>query len=89
MLVLHLVEDHKKMHFTQILLEVEVEIEMIERHLEVDTKICVMDIINMKVSFMEVNKETLQEWEVVEVIEANNQKWFKLLLQRETWAHGK
>ncbi len=67
-------EDHKKMHFTQILLEVEVEIEMIERHLEVDTKICVMDIINMKVSFMEVNKETLQEWEVVEVIEANNQK---------------
>ncbi len=74
MLVLHLVEDHKKMHFTQILLEVEVEIEMIERHLEVDTKICVMDIINMKVSFMEVNKETLQEWEVVEVIEANNQK---------------
>jgi hypothetical protein len=68
------VEDHKKMHFTQILLEVEVEIEMIERHLEVDTKICVMDIINMKVSFMEVNKETLQEWEVVEVIEANNQK---------------
>jgi hypothetical protein len=43
----------------------------------------------MKVSFMEVNKETLQEWEVVEVIEANNQKWFKLLLQRETWAHGK
>jgi hypothetical protein len=62
------------MHFTQILLELEIKIEMVELHLEVDTETCMMDIINMKVSFMEVNKETLQEREVVEVIEVNNQK---------------
>ncbi len=44
---------------------------------EVDTEARMVDIINMKVSLMEVDKETLEEEEVVEVvvevIEVNNQ----------------
>ncbi len=78
MLVFHLMEDHKKMLFTQILIEVEVEV--VKLHFEVDTKARMVDIINMKVKFMEVDKETLEEKEVeevvevlVEVIEVNNQ----------------
>jgi hypothetical protein len=66
-------EDHKKVLSTQILMEVEV----INPHFEVDTETCMVDIINMKVSLMEVDKETLEEEEVVEVvvevIEVNNQ----------------
>ncbi len=68
-------EDHKKVLSTQILVEVEVEV--LKPHFEVDTKVHMVDIINMKVSFMEVDEETLEEKEVVqvmvEVIEVNNQ----------------
>jgi hypothetical protein len=68
-------EDHKKVFFTQILIEVEVEV--VKPHFEVDTQARMVDIINMKVSFMEVGKEILEEKEVmevmVEVIEVNNQ----------------
>jgi hypothetical protein len=68
-------EDHKKMFFTQILIEVEVEV--VKFHFEVDMEVRMVDIINMKVSLMEVNEETLEEKEVVEVmveiIEVNNQ----------------
>ncbi len=63
---------------TQILIEVEVEV--VKPHFEVDTKTRMVDIINMKVNFMEVDEETLEEEEVeevvevmVEVIEVNNQ----------------
>jgi len=67
------VEDHKKVPSTQILIEVEV----VELHLEVNTEACMVDIINMKVNFMEVDEETLKEREVmeavVEVIKVNNQ----------------
>jgi hypothetical protein len=63
---------------TQILIEVEVEV--IKLHFEVDTEARMVDIINMKIKFMEVDKETLEEKEVeevvevmVEVIEVNNQ----------------
>jgi hypothetical protein len=48
---------------------------VVEPHLEVDTKAHMVDIINMKVSFMEVDKEILEEGEVmeamVEVIKVN------------------
>ncbi len=63
------------MFSTQILIEVEVEV--LKPHFEVDMEVCMVDIINMKVSFMEVDKETLEEEEVVEVmvevIVVNNQ----------------
>jgi hypothetical protein len=68
-------EDHKKVPSTQILIEVEVEV--LKPHFEVDTKARMVDIINMKVSLMEVDEETLEEEEVVEVvveiIKVNNQ----------------
>jgi C4-type Zn-finger protein len=69
-------EDHKKMFSTQTLIEVEVEV--LKPHFEDDTKARMVDIINMKVNFMEVDEETLKEVEevmevVVEVIEVNNQ----------------
>jgi hypothetical protein len=67
------VEDQKKMFSTQILIKVEV----VELHLEVDTEVCMVDIINMNVNLMEVDEETLEEGGVmetmVEVIEVNNQ----------------
>ncbi len=60
---------------TQILIEVEVEV--VKLHFEVDTKVLMVDIINMKVSFMEVDNKTLEEEKVmevmVEIIEVNNQ----------------
>ncbi len=57
---------------TQILIEVEVEV--LKPPFEVNTKARMVDIINMKVSFMEVDEETLEEEEiVVEIIEVNNQ----------------
>jgi len=59
-------EDHKKVLSTQLLIEVEVEV--VKPHFEVDTK-ARMDIINMKVKFMEVDEETLEEEEVEEVVE--------------------
>ncbi len=64
-------ENHKKMFSTQILIEgeVEVEVEVVKLHFEVDTEVCMMDIINMKVKFMEVDEETLEEEEVEEVVE--------------------
>jgi hypothetical protein len=68
-------EDHKKVPSTQILIEVEVEV--LKPHFEVDTEVRMLDIINMKVNLMEVDEETLEEEEVVEVvvkvIEVNNQ----------------
>jgi hypothetical protein len=67
--------DHKKMLSTQILIKVEVEV--VKPHFKVDTEARTMDIINMKVNLMEVDKETLKEKEVVEVvvevIKVNNQ----------------
>jgi len=63
---------------TQILIKVEVEV--VKFHFKVDTEAHMVDIINMKVKFMEVDEETLEEEEVkevmevvVEVIEVNNQ----------------
>jgi hypothetical protein len=68
-------EDHKKVFSTQILIEVEVKV--LKPHFEVDMEARMVDIINMKVSLMEVDEETLKEKEVVEVvleiIEVNNQ----------------
>jgi hypothetical protein len=62
---------------TQILVEVEVEVEVVEPHLDVNTKACMVNIINMKVSLMEVDEETLEEGEImqamVKIIEVNNQ----------------
>ncbi len=59
---------------------IEVEVEVLKPHFEDDTEARMVDIINMKVSLMEVDKETLEEEEVeevmevvVEVIEVNNQ----------------
>jgi hypothetical protein len=68
-------EDHKKVLSIQILIEVEVEV--LKPHFEADTEARMLDIINMKVNFMEVDEETLKEEEVVEVvmevIKVNNQ----------------
>jgi nucleoid DNA-binding protein len=71
-------EDHKKVLSTQI--PIEVEVEVVKPHFEVDTEARMVDIINMKVKLMKVNEETLEEEEVeevvevvVEVIEVNNQ----------------
>ncbi len=52
----------------QILVEVEVEVEVVKLHFEVDTEARMVDIINMKVNIMEVDKKTLEEEEVVEVV---------------------
>jgi len=66
-------EDHKKMFCTQIVIDVEV----VKPHFEVNMEACMVDIINMKVNFMEVDEKILEEEEVVEVvvkiIEVNNQ----------------
>jgi hypothetical protein len=59
-------EDHKKVLSTQILIEVEVEV--LKLHFEADTEARMVDIINMKVSLMEVDEKTLEEEEVVEVV---------------------
>jgi hypothetical protein len=68
-------EDHKKVPSIQILIEVEVEV--LKPHFEVNTEARMVDIINMKVNLMEVDEETLEEEEVmevvVEIIEVNNQ----------------
>ncbi len=75
MLVPPLMEDHKKVLSTQILIEVEVEV--LKPHFEADTEIRMVDIINMRLGLMEVDEEILEEEEVVEVlveiIEVNNQ----------------
>ncbi len=61
-------------------IRIEVKVEVVKLHFEVDTEARMVDIINMKVKLMEVDKETLEEEEVeevvevvVEVIEVNNQ----------------
>jgi hypothetical protein len=71
-------EDHKKVFSIQI--PIEVEVEVVKLHFEVDPEARMVDIINMKVNLMEVDKETLEEEEVeevmeivVEVIKVNNQ----------------
>jgi hypothetical protein len=71
-------EDHKKVLSTQI--PIEVEVEVVKPHFEVDPEARMVDIINMKVKLMEVDEETLEEEEVkevvevvVEAIEVNNQ----------------
>jgi len=68
-------EDHKKVFSIQILIEVKVEV--LKLHFEADTEVCMVDIINMKINLMEVDEETSEEEEivevVVEVIEVNNQ----------------
>jgi hypothetical protein len=57
---------HKKMLSIQILIEVKVKV--VKPHSEVDMEAHTMDIINMKVSLMEVDEETLEEKEVVKVV---------------------
>ncbi len=68
-------EDHKKVLFIQI--PIEVKVEVLKLHFEADTKARMVDIINMKFSLMEVDEEILEEEEVVkivvEIIEVNNQ----------------
>jgi len=59
-------EDHKKVFSIQILIKVEVEV--LKLHFEVDMEARMVDIINLKVSLMEVDEETLEEEEVVEVV---------------------
>jgi hypothetical protein len=59
-------EDYKKMLSIQIIIEVKVEV--VKFHFEVNTKVRTVDIINMKVNLMEVDEETLEEEEVVEVM---------------------
>jgi len=84
LLVFHPMEDHKKVLSIQILIEVEV----VKPHFEVDMETRMVNIINMKVKFMEVDKETLEEEEVMEVVwksSTSTTKWqFKLLLLWET-----
>jgi len=64
-------EDHEKVFSIQI------PIEVLKLHFEADTEVRMVDIINMKLSFMEVDEEILEEEEVVEVvvevIKVNNQ----------------
>ncbi len=68
------------MSSTQIL--VGIKLKVVITYLEVDTKICMVDIINMKVSLMEVDEKTLEEGEVietvVEVIKVNNQTMIQI-----------
>jgi len=68
-------EDHKKVFSIQI--PIEVEVEVLKLHFEVDMEVHTVDIINMKLSLMEVDEEILEEEEVVEVvvevIKVNNQ----------------
>jgi hypothetical protein len=40
---------------------IDVEVEVVKLHFEVNTKVRMADIINIKVSLMEVDEETLEE----------------------------
>jgi len=87
-------KDYKKVLSTQILIEVDVEV--VKLHFEIDTEARMVDIINMKVKFMEVNEKILEDEEVeevmevmVEVIEVNKQIVTQIATIVETWAHGK
>ncbi len=60
---------------------------MVKLHFKVDTEARMVDIINMKVKFMEVDEEILEEEEVkevvevvVEVIEVNNQTMIQIAM---------
>jgi len=86
-------EDHKKVLSTQI--PIEVDAEVVKPHFEVDTEARMVNIINMKVKLMEVDKETLEEEEVeevvevvVEAIEVNNQITIQTAITAGIWAHG-
>ncbi len=71
LLVLHPMEDHKKVFSIQILIIVKVKV--VKPHFEFNMKARTMHIINMKVNIMEVYEETLEEEEItVEIIEVNN-----------------
>jgi len=86
-------EDHKKVLSIQILIEAEVEV--VKLHFEVDMEVRMVDIINMKVKFMEVDEETLEEEEIeevvevmVEVTEVNNQRAIQIVITTQslgTW----
>ncbi len=69
-------EDKKKMPFIQILIEVKVEVKVVKLQFEVNTEVCMVDIINMKVNYMEVDEKKFKELEVmeamVEIIVVNN-----------------
>jgi hypothetical protein len=76
-------EDQKKITFIQILIKVEVEV--VQPHIEVDIEAHMVEIINMKVNLMEVDKEILKEGEVIEV---NNQTSTRAVITAEnlgTW----
>jgi hypothetical protein len=88
-------DDHKKVFSTQI--QIEVKVEVVKLHFEDDTETCMVDIIKMKVKFMEVDKETLEEEEVEEIIKVTNQiatqiaittrnlgTWQKIIIKRNT-----
>ncbi len=64
-----------KVPFIQILVEVEVKV--VKPHFKVNTTLRMVDIVNMKVNFVEVDNETVEKGEVMEVvvkvIEVNNQ----------------
>jgi hypothetical protein len=70
------VEDKKKMPFIQILIEVKVEVKVVKLQFEVNTEVCMVDIINMEVNCMEVDEKKFKELEVmeavVEIIVVNN-----------------
>ncbi len=57
---------------------------MLKPHFEADMETRMVDIINMKVSLMEVDEETLEEEKVVEVmvevIEVNNQMVYQTVI---------
>jgi hypothetical protein len=53
-------EDHKKMFSTQILIEVEVEVEVVKPHFQINMKVRMVNIINMKVKLTEVDEKTLK-----------------------------
>jgi len=54
--------------FFSIQILIEVEVEVVKLHFEVNMEVRMVDIINMKVNLMEVDVETLKEEEVVEVV---------------------
>jgi hypothetical protein len=58
-------EDHKKV----LSIQIPIEVEVVKPHFEVDPEARMVDISNMKVKFMEVDEETLEEKEVEEVVE--------------------
>ncbi len=64
------------MPFIQILIEVKVEVKVVKLQFEVNTEVCMVDIINMKVNYMEVDEKKFKELEVmeamVEIIVVNN-----------------